>query len=126
MTSRRTRFVRIAAALLTLTLSTQVAGAQVAGCAMMRDVGSGSHAAMTEHQHVASHAAPAAIPHDTQDQQTPGNTSCTQSVLCANAAAIPSGIMRIVAADHAAQPVLFSPSELAARALPPDSPPPRI
>jgi hypothetical protein len=126
MASHRTRIVRIVAALLTLTLSAQVVGAQVASCALMGHAEPGNHAAMTEHQHAAPDAAPAAGSHDTQRHETRGNMPCSQSVLCANAAAIPSGITRSVAAGHAVPPIFPAPAALAARALAPDSPPPRI
>jgi hypothetical protein len=58
--------------------------------------------------------------------QTPASAGCSQSTLCMNAPAMPIVALRAVAGSHVAPPISFGPGTLEARALRPDSPPPKI
>jgi hypothetical protein len=124
MMLHRARITRFIAAILAIALSTQVAGAQVVNCTMMRDMqANGDHAAMMQHH--ASSAGSAATSSGSHTQN-PGSTTCSQTILCASTPAMPVGITRSIAIDHTAPPVQLGQTALEARDLRPDSPPPKI
>ena len=126
MLFNRSRTTRIIAAFVTIVLSAQLAGAQVVTCTMMSEGAAGDHQAMMEHQHGATDAAPRPGSHDTHGQQSPGAATCGQTALCVNAPAVPPVITQSADPGNTALPIFFTPAALEARALPPDSPPPRI
>lgn len=124
MVFHRARITRFIAAILAIALSTQIAGAQVVNCTMMRDMqANGDHAAMMQHH--ASTAGNVTTSSSSQTQ-TPGSPTCGQTILCANTPAMPVAMTRNIAVDHTAPPIQFGQTTLEARDLRPDSPPPKI
>ncbi|MGE5748380.1 MAG: hypothetical protein ACM31F_00355 [Gemmatimonas sp.] len=124
MVFHRARITRFIAAILAIALSAQVAGAQAVNCMMMRDMqANGDHSAMMQH-----HASSAGYvtTSSSSHTQTPGTTTCSQTILCANAAAIPVAMTRSMTVDHTAPPIQSGQTALEARDLRPDSPPPKI
>jgi hypothetical protein len=128
MAFHRRVVVRIVAGVLAIALSTQVVSAQVASCMAMDGPASNSdHTAMTAHSHSSPDAvaSPAKL-HNDSHRQSPGTSGCTQTVLCANAPAIPVTTVSDVSVDHTTRVISFVALAIQARAFPPDSPPPRI
>jgi hypothetical protein len=127
MVLHRARITRIIAAILTLALSTQVAEAQVVNCIIMSATQANhDHGGLTQHQHHASDAGTAATRSGDSHSQSSGTAGCSQSILCANAPAIPTTAMRTIHFDNAEPLISPGASVLEARALHPDPPPPRI
>ena len=125
MLRHRARITRIIAVILTFALSTQVAEAQVVNCIMSSPHANDDHGGMIQYQHRAQDTGAAAT-RTGSDNQSAGAAVCSQTMLCANVAAVPTTAMRAFHFDNAGPQVSFGPVVPEARTLRPDPPPPRI
>jgi hypothetical protein len=126
MVPNRVRITRIIAAILTFALSTQVADAQVVNCPMSSTQMTDDQGGMTQHQHRAHDPGQGVTRGGDSQDQSPGTARCSQTMLCANVAAVPTTPMRAFEFDNAEPQVSFGLGVPEARSLRPDPPPPRI
>ena len=123
MTVRRALITRFIAALIAITLSTQIAGAQVLKC-IHRSAPheSSGHSAMVHQANPNGIKADDGAPHT----DIPAAALCGQTMMCANAAAMPLVGFRVTEIGQATLPISFVRSNFEARSPRPDSPPPKI
>lgn len=127
MVRHRVRTARIFAAILALALSAQVAGAESANCIVMSNMHTaGFHTGAMQHQHHADNGRGVASRNSGSQQGSSSISGCGQNMLCVTAAGIPSRVARSIGVDTTGQTFSFGASELRARTLSPDPPPPRI
>lgn len=122
----RVRIARIVAAILTVTLSTQVAGAMVTNCMTVSEThANAGHAGMEQGEHGSLEAASPSAHKDRAPDHSSNRASCDQARFCTSVSPVPVTTTRSILLDTAAPPIFLGAGVLRGRSLQPDTPPPR-
>jgi hypothetical protein len=127
MVAHRFRITRIIAAALAFALSTEVADAQIMGCATMSGgYANGHQSAMMRHEHRTRDDAAGATSQSSSHNTGSSTAGCNLNALCATAAAISNPTTHSAGFGSTERPISSGAGVLRVRTLCPDPPPPRI